>query len=112
MKFANASNDFLKLNPHLADTRTPPELERAPVDAALAAPQTKAVDSARCFVRVTSVRKRLLDPDNLSPKYHIDALRYAQVISGDSPDKITLKVEQRKAKKGEAEFTEIQIDWL
>lgn len=67
-------------------------------------------DSAeRIHLRIISVRKRLLDPDNLVPKWTIDALRYCGIIRGDEPDKITLETSQRKAAKGEEEHTEVTL---
>jgi hypothetical protein len=111
MNLPNASKSFRALNPHLADTGAAPELERNPGDATLAAPQAEAGHPQRVFVRVTSVRKRLLDPDNLCEKYHVDCCRYAGFLLGDSDKHLTLTTNQRKAAKGEEEHTEIQIDY-
>src|SRR6185369_9254714 len=41
-------------------------------------------NAGRIVVRVVSYRRRLIDPDNLTPKYFIDALRYRCLIPGDS----------------------------
>ena len=65
-------------------------------------------DTARFHVRITSFRKRLLDFDNLAggTKYFTDCLRYAEYITEDSPDQITIENIQKKAKK---EKTVIEI---
>ena len=86
-----------------------PELERNPSAGPLATHEEQEANSSRVHLRIVSIRKRLLDPDNLSVKWLIDCLRYSKIIRGDEPDKITLQVEQRKCAKGEAEATEI---WL
>jgi hypothetical protein len=86
-----------------------PELERNPCPRTLATHEGKEGGADRVHLRIVSIRKRLLDPDNLSVKWLIDCLRYARVIQGDEPDKITLQVEQRKCGKGEAEATQIFI---
>lgn len=69
----------------------------------------KACDTGRVQVRVTSYRNRLLDPDNLCPKYFIDCLRYAEIIPNDREADIKLEVTQQKAKE---ERTEITIEPL
>ena len=86
-----------------------PLVERHPSAGPLATHEEQEADSSRVHLRIVSIRKRLLDPDNLSVKWLIDCLRYSSIIRGDEPDKITLQVEQRKCGKGEAEATEI---WL
>ena len=86
-----------------------PELERHLSPRPLATHEGEEADSSRIHLRIVSIRKRLLDPDNLSPKWIIDCLRYSKIIRGDEPDKITLQVEQRKCAKGEAEATQIWI---
>lgn len=60
-------------------------------------------------MRVTSVRKCLLDEDNLCEKYHVDCLRYSGIIPDDSPDKVRIETTQRKAAKGEEEHTLIEV---
>ena len=86
-----------------------PELERHPSPRSLATHEEQEGGAGRVHLRIVSTRKRLLDPDNLSPKWLIDCLRYARIIQGDEPDKITLQVEQRKCAKGESEATQIFI---
>ena len=84
-------------------------MERHPSAGPLAKDEGEEGRAGRVHLRIVSIRKRLLDPDNLSVKWLIDCLRYSSIIRGDEPDKITLQVEQRKCAKGEAEATEI---WL
>jgi len=110
--FPNASKDFLALNPAFSRAGTPAKLERDIGNATLAKAQTQSRDSGRVCVRITSVRKRLLDPDNLCEKYHLDLCRYAGIIPGDTEEQITLSTNQRKCEKGEEEYVEIQIDFL
>lgn len=105
---ANKS-DYGKAYPETGHTGEVAKLERPAGEGALAAPQAKEADSERVRIRIISVRKRLLDPDNLSEKWTIDCLRYCRVIRGDEPDKITLETTQRKCEKGEEEHTEILI---
>lgn len=64
---------------------------------------------ARALIRVTSVRTRLIDEDNLCEKYHVDACRYAGLLHSDDPGQTQIKVSQRKAKKGEPEEVIIEI---
>ena len=86
-----------------------PIVERNPCTGTLATHEGEEGRAGRVHLRIVSIRKRLLDPDNLSVKWLIDCLSYSSIIRGDEPDKITLQVEQRKCSKGEAEATEI---WL
>ena len=66
----------------------------------------------RVLVRVTSVRKRLLDEDNLCEKYHVDCCRHSGLLLADDPSKAKIEVSQRKTKKGEGERTIIEIEPL
>ena len=69
----------------------------------------KSVGEARIRVSVTSRRCRLLDPDNVCPKYVIDLLRYGGVLRDDSPDLIELEIRQEKVRTKEEEETVIHI---
>jgi hypothetical protein len=108
-RYPNASESFIRANLDPDDSRQAAVLERPPKHEPLAAHQGKKGTAAKLLVRFVSVRKRLLDPDNVSCKWTLDALRYAGIISGDEPEKITLEVNQRKAGKGEPEQTIIEI---
>lgn len=66
-------------------------------------------DAARVSIRITSYRRRLLDPDNLCPKYFIDCLRYAGLIKNDREQDIELTVRQSKVKTKQEERTEIDL---
>jgi len=111
--FPNASASLLNLaddNNHTLHPRTNPEPQRPDRQSELALPrEAEKEGTARIHLRIVSVRKRLLDPDNLVPKWTIDALRYCGIIPGDEPEKITLETLQRKAAKGEEEHTIVEI---
>ncbi len=85
------------------------ELERNIGNGPLAKGEAEKGNPERVLVRVTSVRKRLIDEDNLAEKYYVDCCRYAGLIYADSPDQTKIEVCQRKAAKGEAEHTIIEI---
>lgn len=85
------------------------EFERDSRDATLGAGEAKGGDSSRVLVRVTSIRRRLIDEDNLCEKYAVDCCRYAGLLHGDGPGQTKIEVRQRKAGKGEEEATLIEI---
>ena len=89
--------------------RTTPKLECSFGNEPLAEGQGEKTNAGKFSVRFISVRKRLLDPDNLSCKWLLDSLRYASIISGDEPEKITLEVTQRKCRKDESEHTIVEV---
>tara|TARA_R110000868_G_scaffold53684_1_gene168302 strand:+ start:419 stop:754 length:336 start_codon:yes stop_codon:yes gene_type:complete len=102
--FPNASPDFLARN-----SRQIAKLERPARDAPLDKGKGQKGTAGSVHIRFTSIRKRLLDPDNISEKWTLDALRFANIICGDEPDKITLETTQRKIKHGEEEKTLIEV---
>lgn len=102
--FPNASPDLLAYN-----TKQIAIVERDSVDEPLEEKEVQRPTGSRVLVRIESVRKRLLDEDNLCEKYHVDLLRYAGVISGDEADKTKIETSQRKAKKGEEEKVIIEV---
>jgi len=102
--FPHASPDFLARN-----SRKVAELECPAGNAPLGKGKSKEGTTGRVHIRFVSIRKRLLDPDNISEKWTLDALRFAGIICGDEPDKITLETTQRKANKNEDEKTLIEI---
>ncbi len=53
-------------------------------------------DAAKCIVRITSFRSKLIDGDNLHGKAFVDALQTAGAIYKDSPEWCKVKVEQIK----------------
>ena len=107
--FPNATDDVRKRNAHLLDTWTPPVVEPDPRPRALVKIQAKEGSHGRFRVRVTSVRNRLLDEDNLCEKYVVDCCRYAGLIPGDAPGQTKIEVDQRKCAKGEEEHIEVSI---
>lgn len=88
-----------------------PELEHHPGTRPLATNEEQEGNAGRVHLRIVSIRKRLIDPDNVSAKWLIDCCRYAGIIRGDEHDKITLQIEQRKCAKGEAEATQIFLTY-
>ena len=92
--------------------RTIAKLERNPCNEPLGTNEIQEYPGEKFLVRVTAIRKRLLDEDNLCEKYHVDLCRYAGIISGDEAGKTKIETCQRKAKKGEAESTIIEIELI
>lgn len=84
-------------------------VEHSPRDAPLGTGKAKEPNAGRVLVRVTSVRKRLLDEDNICEKFHVDLCRYSGMLRGDEPDKTAIQTTQRKAGKEEEEHTMIEI---
>lgn len=80
--------------------------------AALAKEEGKGKDARRIIVRITDYRCRLLDPDDICPKYHIDACRYAQLLYGDSEKEINYeRPRQIQVETKEEEKTEITLSF-
>ena len=77
----------------------------------LATDEAKACHPRRYKVCVVSLRVRLIDPDNLCAKYHVDGLRASgvQAIPDDSAKHINLTVSQEKVKTKAEECTLISI---
>ena len=69
----------------------------------------EACYSMRVRVCVTSFRVRLLDPDNLCPKYFVDCLRYSNCIRDDRSQDIALEIRQEKVASKSDERTEIEL---
>jgi hypothetical protein len=110
-RFPKASEAFIRANLDKSEAQSA-VVEPIVRDEPLATPKGKAGDTGRVSVRVVSVRNRLIDPDNLCPKYFIDCLRYAKLLRDDTAAEIELTTSQRKPEKGEAEQTLIFIDKL
>ena len=98
-------------NNNTNNTGKAPILERTAGNAALVKAQVQGRAGDRILVRIESVRKRLLDEDNLVSKYHTDLCRYSGLIPSDAPGICKIETTQRKAAKGEAERTEITITY-
>lgn len=86
-----------------------PKLERASRNGAVRKNAPQGESPVRFLVRVTSVRRRLIDEDNLSEKYVVDCCRYAGLLPSDDPGKTKIETSQRKPEKGEEEHTLIEI---
>jgi hypothetical protein len=85
------------------------ELERNPKSGRVGPGEAQEGNRRRFYVRVTSVRARLLDEDNLCEKYVVDLCRYAGMLPKDCPGEAEIKACQRKVKKGEEPHTLIEI---
>lgn len=120
--FPNASRSVLEANachPELFSERSAhetsapdavrPELEQRVAATAPRQKRSKVEDSKRFLVRVTSIRSRLIDEDNLCEKYVVDCCRYAGLLPGDGPGQTRIEVSQRKAGKEESECTVVEI---
>lgn len=108
-RFPHASEAFIRANSNLDHPRPFAVMERVARHEPLEKDQGQEATTGRLHIRFVSVRKRLCDPDNLSPKWLLDCLRFSKIIPGDEPEKITLEVTQRKTRKGEQEHTIITI---
>lgn len=122
--FPNASASVIALNTDNSDHKSRVEaqgkyieqadgrsakLECDPGHGTLRKTQVKARDTRRFLVRVTSVRKRLIDEDNLCVKYFVDVCRYAGCIPDDNPKQVKIEALQRQVAKEEEEHTVIEI---
>ena len=119
--FPNASLDFLARNSRLCQQQgaaggekgdegaVRPKLERRPKSPAVGKTKKKEGSSRRFLVRITSVRKRLLDEDNLCEKYVVDCCRYAGLLPGDGPGETKIEACQRQVEEGEEEHTLVEI---
>lgn len=78
-------------------------------NASLGAGEVQGRTGQKFLVRITSIRRRLLDEDNLCEKYHVDLCRYAGVIPDDEAGETKIEVCQKKAGKEEIERTVIEV---
>lgn len=111
-RFPNASEQCLLANASDHGTPSGAQPERALFDAALGSPQGETSHPGRVRIRITSYRRRLLDPDNLAGgcKYFVDCCRYSGLVRGDSPADIEFAAAQEKVGSKEDERTEIVIE--
>jgi hypothetical protein len=86
-----------------------PKPEQVVCDGTVATSQGEGCNATRIAVRIVAFRCRLLDPDNLCPKYIIDGLRYAGLLPDDRPQDIALEVAQEKANSASEERIEITM---
>ncbi len=106
-RFPNASRDVFAANAPGAGESS--KLECPASKGTLATIKAQEVDPRSFFVRITSIRKRLLDEDNLASKYHTDCLRYAGLLPSDAPAQTRIETRQRKTNKGEEEHTVVEL---
>lgn len=105
-RFPNASESFIRQNSGQAQS---PEPEYPVLNEPLATTPREEGNPSSFRVSVRSFRKRLIDPDNLAPKFFIDCCRYSGLIPNDTAQDISLEVSQEKS---EDERTEITITKL
>jgi len=109
---SNPSEAFKRLNPEFYETRSAAsraQLEPAVRHESMATEKREAINPGRIQIRIVSYRRRLLDPDNLCPKYFIDCLRYSNLITDDREQDIELQTRQVKVKAKSDERTEIEL---
>lgn len=106
-RFPNASNSFIEANCSGKIT----ELECYKQIALDSEALPNRQNPKRILVRITSVRKRLLDEDRICEVFLVDCLRYAGIIPNDSPDVTHIITTQRKVSEGEQEHTLIEIEY-
>lgn len=108
-------NELIRRRPNLAarnpvgGTAQGAQPERAVRHEPMAEAQRKESHSSRVSVRITSFRRRLIDPDNLCGKFFTDCLRYAGIIKDDTSKHITLTVTQEQVASKTDERTEILV---
>lgn len=105
--FSRSSRSFAKANPQLFAAQPESSLRNESVAKA----EGKKEGAGRVVVSIKSFRCRLLDTDNLCPKYVIDALRYAGAIHDDRPEDIILTTAQEKVAHRKEQRTEITLIW-
>jgi hypothetical protein len=105
MKWTQAQFDAYQARHKLSS----PVVKQVVLNEPLATNKGKEKHAGRITVIVTSFRRRLLDQDNLCPKYFIDGLRYSGLIPDDKPDIIDLQIRQEKVSQKSLERTEIEI---
>lgn len=109
--FPNASKDTIALN--IGDPIQPAIAQPAPADALGAKDKGKKESCSRIAVRYRIYRVRLQDADNAygSTKALSDALILSRLLPDDSPDKISLTVEQEKVSTRDEERIELTIQY-
>ncbi len=113
-KFPNASESFLKLNSKEENSnnnsRKVAKLESNLSYEPLAEEKLQRDVQERYIVRIESVRKHMLDTDNICSKYITDLLRYSYIISSDDFEQTTIQTTERKCMPEEQEHTKIEIE--
>ena len=86
-----------------------PEPKRSAPAPLESAREGKARHPRMCLISIESRRVQLQDPDNGMEKWHVDALRYAGLISDDSTDEIEIRKWQTKVPHFAEECTVITL---
>ena len=113
--FPHASQSLITANeqdygkPYIESNGQIAKLERPACNEPLATGKGEKEASGRVHFKFVSVRKRLIDPDNVSVKWLLDCCRRIGLVAGDEHDKVTIETAQRKAEKSEEEHTIIEI---
>lgn len=108
-RWPNASAAFLARN--ASDQLPDPKRQRDLRPPAKVPPAGKKESPSRpkIRVRITSCRRRFVDPDNLFVKYLVDALRYEGLIPNDSSADIILELHQQKVFLIDGEMTVVEL---
>ena len=93
----------------VGDPRKVADLECRAGHEPLAAKEVQGPTRNRVLVVVTSVRKYDCDDDGICEKYIVDLLRRARILYEDSQRYCKIETSFQKAKKGQEEYTEIEI---
>jgi hypothetical protein len=114
---AQGSESFRRANTHLLSVpadraRQTAKPERTPLKRIPKKQPAQTPDTRRYVCRFESVRRRLLDEDNLIPKWHCDFLRYCGAIHSDAPGACHIITTQRQALHGESEHVVITIELI
>lgn len=94
---------------HSLDTARSAKPEPAVRNESVAKAAREKSHPARFLISVESRRRRLVDPDNLCPKYFIDCLRYAELIPDDSARFVEVRLLQLKVARKEQEGTQVTV---
>jgi hypothetical protein len=86
-----------------------PEPKRSAPAPLESAREGKTRHPRKCLISIESRRVQLQDPDNGMEKWHVDALRYAGLISDDSTDEIEIRKWQTKVPHFAEECTVITL---
>lgn len=107
--FPHATASVIKENRGDTSARQPSEPQHNLRHAQDGSGAEEEKDARRFLVRFTDVRRRLLDEDNLVPKFLCDCLRYSGIIHSDAPSFTHIETRQRKPAKGEQPHTLIEV---
>ena len=108
-RYPNASASFIRAN------AGPDRVAPAPVgkpsvgDEPVAEGPGGCAYQGRCFISITSFRRRLCDERNLYDKHFVDALKQAGAFVDDSPKYVKVEVVQEKVQFAYEERTLISM---